>query len=592
MTLPPLTPSATSLPTLSPESHPYPSLAIIGSRRLTGANIYSARPGAVLEFIVAPQECQARLEGWHHAMQEILNRIGWQRETIAVRCNTTTGRGGTFLTAPPDGLLAATDVNEQAWLAMEQSAASNTPDFADIAARLRVSIQHERDPALTAIIAAAHARNLTVAVDDDAVIVGSGDGSRCWPIADLPDISGAPWSVLHDIPIALVTGSNGKTTTTRLLAAMLRHSGYVPGVSCTDGVWVGDELVVQGDYSGPAGARRVLQNVRATAAVLETARGGILRRGLAVERAQVAIVTNIADDHLGEYGIDDLHSLGETKLVVARVVPPTGHVVLNWDDDTLRSLSPSVIAKTVWFSIAGTTASIADVLSSGGDACLLDEHTLVAFIDGQRHPLVRADELPLSLGGAMRYNIANALAASAAAIALGVSPEHVRDTLRHFGASAADNPGRLATFNLHGARLLVDFVHNPDGWHAVTDGLAHIPGRRVAVVGQAGDRDNRALHELAVAVWRLAPELLILKEMPSYLRGRPLGETSTILAAEFQALGAPASRVLRAPDELTAVDLVVANARPGDLVIVGVHDDFDAAVDRLRDQGAVRGTWH
>jgi UDP-N-acetylmuramyl tripeptide synthase len=137
----------------------------------------------------------------------------------------------------------------------------------------------------------------------------------------------------------------------------------------------------------------------------------------------------------------------------------------------------------------------------------------------------------------------------------------------------------------------VDFVHNPDGWHAVTEGLAHIPGRRVAVVGQAGDRDNRALRELAIAVSRLAPELLILKEMPSYLRGRPLGETTAILAEEFQALGVPPNCLLRALDELTAIDLVAEHARPGDLVILGVHDDFDAAIGRLREHGAVLGPW-
>ncbi len=588
VTAPRVPPAPAPLP---PEPHPYPSLAIVGSRRLTGANLYSSRPGAVLELLLSPQEAEARLVGWRRAMQEILARIGWQDEKIVVRCNRTTGRAGTFLTAPLDGLLAATEVNEQAWIAMERTWVGDAPDYRDIAARLRVFVQHDRRTALTSIVDAAHRRNLTVTVDDEVLIIGSGDGARTWRISALPDVASLPWHRLHDIPLALVTGSNGKTTTTRLLASMLRRAGYLPGWSCTDGVWVGEDIVAKGDYSGPAGARYVMQDARVTAAVLETARGGILRRGLAVERAQVAIVTNIADDHLGEYAVDDIRSLGETKLVVARVVPPYGRVVLNADDATLRSLSHSVTSPIVWFSVAGTPALIADVLATGGDACVLEDHMLVAIRNGLRHSLVGAEELPLSLGGAMRYNIANALAASAAALAMGVSIEEVRETLRTFGSSISDNPGRLATLDLRGARLLVDFVHNPDGWNAVTDGLAHIAGRRVAVVGQAGDRDNRALRDLATAVWRLAPELLILKEMPSYLRGRPFGETTTILAAEFLALGALPERVLRATDELAAVDLVAANARAGDVIIMGVHADFGAAIARLREHGAVLARW-
>ncbi|MEP7346612.1 MAG: Mur ligase family protein [Gemmatimonadaceae bacterium] len=538
---------------------------------------------------MAPEKIEARLEGWRRAMLEILSRIGWTGESIVVRCNSATGRGGAFLTAPLDGLLAATEVNEQAWLAMERTLSGGAPDYNDIAARLRVSIQHDLCPALTTLVDAAHGHSLSVAMDDDRVIIGSGTGSRAWPIAALPDVASVPWHLLHDIPIALVTGSNGKTTTTRLLASMLCRAGNVTGWSCTDGVWVDDDIVAEGDYSGPAGARLVVQDARVTAAVLETARGGILRRGLAVERAQVAIVTNVAADHLGEYGVDDLRSLGETKLVVARVVSPAeGRVVLNADDKTLRSLAGYLTAPISWFSVDG---SLADLLPAGGDAFVLEDQILVAILSGKRHALVRADELPLSFGGVLRYNIANALAASAAAIAMGVSIDDVRETLRVFGSSISDNPGRLAMLELRGARLLVDFVHNPDGWDAVTDGLAHIEGRRVAVVGQAGDRDNRALHDLATAVWRLAPELLILKEMPSYLRGRPLGETTEILAAEFLAMGASPERLLRAADELAAIDLVAENARAGDVTVLGVHDDFDAAIARLLEHGAVLGRW-
>jgi len=583
--------SSTAPPPPSPEPHPYPSLAIVGSRRLLGANLYSTRPGAVLELSLQPDEAKARLTSWAAALRIILTGIGWEAEEYVVRYNDGASHASVFLTAPLDGLLAATEVNEQAWLAMEQAFVGGTPDYADIAARLRVFIQHDRHPVLVALVQAAHARSLAVMWDDESFTIGSGSGSRTWPASSLPAISSVPWPALHDIPLVLVTGSNGKTTTTRLIARLLRAAGHVVGWCCTDGVWVGEDLVADGDYSGPAGARIVLQDQRVTAAVLETARGGILRRGLAVERALVAVVTGIADDHLGEYGIDSLHALGETKLVVAKVVPTDGCVVLNADDPTLRSLASTLSAPLVWYSASGHRDTTSQLIADGANACVLDHESLIAIRHGQRHPLVAAPDMPLSLGGRMRYNIANALAASAAALALGVSLDQVRTTLRTFGASVADNPGRLATLSLRGARLLVDFVHNPDGWDAVTRGLAGVAGRRLVVVGQAGDRDDRALHELAAAVWRFSPDFIVLKEMTSYLRGRAFGETTDLLAREFAALGAVPERMLRAESELAALDCIADHARPGDVIVVGVHDDFEAALTRLQHHGAVVGSW-
>ena len=161
------------------------------------------------------------------------------------------------------------------------------------------------------------------------------------PLGSLPFVADVPWSDLHDVPTALVTGSNGKTTTVRLIAACLRAAGHRPGYSCTDGLFIAGETVDSGDYSGPVGARTVLRERRVDAAVLETARGGILRRGLAVSRAKAAVVTNVSADHLGEYGIDDVGALADVKLTVASVVGATGLLVLNADDAMLRAKAGS-----------------------------------------------------------------------------------------------------------------------------------------------------------------------------------------------------------------------------------------------------------
>ncbi len=187
--------------------------------------------------------------------------------------------------------------------------------------------------------------------ENDALSLGTGDNTQLWWHDQLPASDSLEWELYDRIPITLVTGSNGKTTTVRMLAAILHEAVGPVAMSSTTGVYVGGTLLDGGDYSGPAGARMALRDPRARAAVLETARGGILRRGLALYEADVAIVTNVAADHFGDYGIHDLQALGEVKLVVARAVRDSGTLVLNADDPTLRAQGPETRARVVWFSL-------------------------------------------------------------------------------------------------------------------------------------------------------------------------------------------------------------------------------------------------
>ena len=187
-------------------------------------------------------------------------------------------------------------------------------------------------------------------IDDDTLSIGEGRGSRAWPSGALPAPAAVPWAALQAIPKALVTGSNGKTTSVRLLAAALRAQGLHVGHSCTDGVFVDGVAIASGDWSGPAGARSVLRHPQVEAAVLETARGGILRRGLAVTRADVALVTKISADHFGEYGVHDLDDLAQVKLTVARAIDARGLLVLNADDAVLRCHAALLTCPLAWFA--------------------------------------------------------------------------------------------------------------------------------------------------------------------------------------------------------------------------------------------------
>lgn len=211
---------------------------------------------------------------------------------------------------------------------------------------------------------------------------------------------------------------------------------------------------------------------------------------------------------------------------------------------------------------------------------------LILTPDGEI-PLGMAPDMPMTLGGAAMYNIANLLAASAAALAMGVTPDQIRAVAHRFGERPEDNPGRLSLLRYRGARVVVDFVHNPDGWNAIWEALSPIfARRRLVVVGQAGDRDERALVDMAAAVWCEEPEVVILKEMPKYRRGRPAFETRERLAQAFLGEGARESTLRRADSEEEALQLALGEMREGDLVVLAVHDDYDKAMRLLRDAGA------
>lgn len=346
------------------------------------------------------------------------------------------------------------------------------------------------------------------------------------------------------LPIALVTGSNGKTTTTRLIAAMLRAAGHVVGYCCTDGVFVGGEVLATGDYSGPEGARRVLADARVTAAVLETARGGMLRRGLVVPRADVAVITNVAADHFGDYGIDSLPELGKVKLLVTRALGSDGLLVMNSDDATLRQLAPDVAARIEWFGDESDPALLPPV-----------------------------GEIPIALDGAARHNVANARAAAAAARGLGISLQHIHATLRSFGASNADNAGRLERFEVGGMRVWVDYAHNPHGLGALLDAArAHQgSGRLGLLLGQAGDRDDESIRALARTAWQSRPEHIVLKDLDGYLRGRESGEVPALIRSELLAAGARPDQIEHSTDETDGARRLLAWGQPGDLLVMPVH---------------------
>jgi cyanophycin synthetase len=560
-------------------------MRILDSRRLTGPGLLLDRPGAVVDVEIDDAAVDQAIAAWRDAATRMLGAVGWGGEHLVAR--RFTGGASLALTAPPDSLYSATDLNEWAWAAAEAAVRGRAePEFAAAAERLRGAIAAERNPRLLAIREEARRRGLTFLSGEGAVSVGAGTGVIVWRMKKLPTPERIDWSRAHEIPVALVTGSNGKTTVVRLLGAMAAAAGRVTGMTSTEGVLVGGKVVKEGDYSGPEGARRVLRQAAVDTAILETARGGLLRRGLTVERADVAVVTNVAADHLGEFGVQDLRQLAETKLLVTRAIGPGGRVVLNADDPVLVEAATAVRAPIVWFSLDAGDEAIRRHTEAGGSAAVVDGDVVVLVSGSEREVVARVSDMPMAVGGAARHNVANALAAVAAAGGLGIPLDAVRATLLRFGRDPADNPGRANVYQLGGIRIVVDYAHNPHGMAALAATLDALPSeRRLVMIGQAGDRDDGAIRELARAALALRPDRVIAKEMDAYLRGRAPGEVPGLIADELRRAGMQEEAISTPGGEVAASLEALEWARPGDLLVLTLHQDRRKVIDLLRDRG-------
>ncbi len=391
------------------------------------------------------------------------------------------------------------------------------------------------------------------------------------------------------IPTVAVTGTNGKTTVTRLTAHLLAGTGLRVGVASTDGVAVDGRTVYVGDATGPRSAQMVLGDPGVQAAVLETARGGALRRGLGYDWTDVGVLTNITADHLGQDGLCAIEDLAHVKALIAERVRDGGTLVLNADDPWVRSIieRPRVRAdrkRIVWFGTDTGQPVLAEHLGRGGTAYVLQDGWLVQATGGRRTLLLRAADVPGSYGGAAPYAAVNALAAAAAARALGASPDVVAERLADF-EPRVDNPGRGTLLRLGEVNLFVDYAHNPAAIAAVLRTLHRLwgPQRCLAVVTLPGDRRDDLLAASAqVLADGVTRAVLYDDEDP---RGRAPGEVSALVEREMRGRR-PRLRAVRVSGYRAAVEAALELAQPGDVVLV-LYENLTPMLDLLTGLGAV-----
>jgi cyanophycin synthetase len=407
------------------------------------------------------------------------------------------------------------------------------------------------------------------------------------PVVDLLFPPGTP----SRIPIVAVTGSNGKTTTARMIAHIFKSMGNKVGLTSTDGIYIDQRLVKRVDASGPKSAQMVLQNPRIDFAVFEVARGGILREGLGYGRNDVAVVLNVTGDHLGLKEVDSLDRLAEVKRVIVEAVPRAGYAVLNADDPLVADMRKHCSGSVVLFSMEERNELVDRWVRRGGKAVVLERGSLgemMVIKEGRRTmPIAWTHLLPATFEGRARMNIQNALAAAGAAHAAGAHLHDIRQGLRTFTTSIYQAPGRLNLVELHGVKIIIDYAHNPHGLQMLGDFVERVtadtpvggpPGApswsanlRVGVVATPGDRREEDMGELGRVAARYFDEIIVREDANP--RGREKGETAEFVMAgirEAMESGARAGSAEIVVDEMEATRKALDRSRPGDLVVLCV----------------------
>jgi len=412
------------------------------------------------------------------------------------------------------------------------------------------------------------------------------------------------------IPIIAVTGTNGKTTTVRMIAHILKLMGRRVGMTSTDGIVVDGRTIKRGDMSGPKSARMILQNPTVDTGVFEVARGGILREGLGFDRADVAVVTNVTADHLGLGGIDTLRQLSDVKGVLVQAVPRTGTAVLNADDPYVARLSSECRGTVILFSMETEKGQHGfdrvDGYCGRGGAAFVLRHTPEGEQIVLRHgprvmPVLYTHLVPATFGGRAKMNVANALAAAAAAWAAGAHLHDIRQGLRTFTTSFFQAPGRLNYLEVGGVRVVIDYCHNVDGMRNLADfarrmngdgdGSTRRTGRALGVIGMPGDRRDEDMREYGAYAAGAFDEIIIREDRN--LRGREPGVSANFVAEGVRRAREDGTgrtvRVDKILDELAAVKNALRRANPGDLVVMCVDDSIAVYREAMASAGQREG---
>lgn len=381
------------------------------------------------------------------------------------------------------------------------------------------------------------------------------------------------------IPIVAITGTNGKTTTTRLMAHVVKQIGHKVGFTTTEGVYIQNQMMMQGDCTGPVSAEFVLKDPTVDFAVLECARGGILRAGLGFHNCDMAIVTNIAPDHLGLNGIDTLEQLARAKAVVPKAVFPEGYAILNADDDLVYKMREELDCKIALFSMDENNPRIKEHAANNGISAVYENGYFTILKGNWKIRLDKVSNAPITFGGKAEFNIQNALGVVLAAYLSDFKIEDIKIALETFVPSPVQTPGRMNIFNFKNFTVMADYAHNAHGMHAIGKFVSKVEAtKKVGVIAGVGDRRDEDTIELAEEAAKVFDEIIIRQDRN--LRGRSEEELIALMKKGISNID-PNKKVTVIKKESEAIEHAVRNAQKGSFIVI-IHDVVLAALDQLQ----------
>ena len=561
-------------------------LKLDDSRRLTGPNLFTSKAGAVIDVLITGYQQQEVIDSWQNELSQLLVELGWSAQNFFYRSY----QAGISLgfTAPIDVLYAATEVNETAWQ-RTVNCFKNVPQkaLATDVKRLQKLIKAEANPALIALQLAAHKHDVRFLSDDDFVSLGYGASCQVFPVDAIPSVDDVDWSTLKSIPVALVTGTNGKSTTVRLAAHVIKTAGMKCGITSTDYIRIGEQILDTGDFSGPGGARTLLRHPETEVAILEVARGGMLRRGLGVNQAHCATITNVAADHLGDYGMDAVADMVAAKFVVRQALNEQQDLILNADDVGVVTFAESLSNEIVWFSWYAHNPVIEQHLKQGGKAVYVKDGMIVYHKVGETATSVLpVADIPITMNGAAKHNVHNALVVVAMMYSMQIALADIQRGLKTFASSSENNPGRGNLFQVKDFQVLVDFAHNEHGLAAMADTLKNMPGkRRLVMLGQPGDRSDELIQGFVKSAMLAEPDHLVVCDLEQFLRGREQGEVPALIEKCALDFGLKADQITHVDCSLSGAKKALDWAQSGDVLLLLALTDRDQVIDLIKNYG-------
>lgn len=553
--------------------------------RLLGQNRFFARCGAMLD-VGLKENIPETSAKFMHEFTKLLDQLPVKHTATVVK-NYSNGFS-VIIQFPYDLLNAMCDIMDRMWEEFAKFIDNSSPiDFDRLLQKANKFIEKDKNLAIREAYDMAQKRNVNFFVFRDNLYIGSGVKRFCIAVKDLKSVNDIPWDIVLDIPILLITGTNGKTTTTRLVDFICRNSGLKTGECDSDFVMINGKITDEGDLSGPTGHQLVLMNPEVEVAVLEVARGGLVKRGLLPNYAVAATVTNIANDHIGHSGIENQTDLAELKGVVFSGLKENGNAIINLDDENITKLN--VLGKKSYISTKLNDNEISKYLINDNFVVFIENDTIVLKTKTKRIELNNLKDVPLTVNGLAKYNYENILHAVGLCLSLGLSTENISVGLKKFGSDDKSNFGRWNYYKSDKfGHMVVDTAHNPAGLSLVLKlakdfkALHNLNGRIGLMYGITGDRRAMA-PELSKIIVENNIDHLVIKEILTAMRGSEVGEMPLVFKNELLRQGFPENRIDIYPSELDNAKFIINQSKPDDIYILCVHELVHEVIDLLKD---------